>query len=335
MGVPVAVVGATGYTGCELVRILSKHRNVEITSLTALLKKEQPFNLIFPRYQEISLLCENLEVERVAERCELVFLALPHKVSMEIAFRFLTLNKKVIDLSADYRLPPEIYEKYYGVKHTYPEIISRAVYGLSELYREEIKKANLIANPGCYPTSVLLALAPLLEEVEVERIVIDSKTGLTGAGRKSDIHLNFCEVEGSVRAYKVNEHQHIPEIEEQVYRLTGKRKEIVFVPHIVPISRGILSTIYLWLDKAISQKEIIRLYEEFYRLSPFLRISGDYMPQIKDVLFTNICALGIKTEGQRVIIVSVLDNLVKGAAGQAVQNMNIIYGFEETEGLDV
>lgn len=335
MGVPVAVVGATGYTGCELVRILSKHRNVEITSLTALLKKEQPFNLIFPRYQEISLLCENLEVERVAERCELVFLALPHKVSMEIAFRFLTLNKKVIDLSADYRLPPEIYEKYYGVKHTYPEIISRAVYGLSELYREEIKKANLIANPGCYPTSVLLALAPLLEEVEVERIVIDSKTGLTGAGRKSDIHLNFCEVEGSVRAYKVNEHQHIPEIEEQVYRLTGKRKEIVFVPHIVPISRGILSTIYLWLDKAISQKEIIRLYEEFYRLSPFLRISGDYMPQIKDVLFTNICALGIKTEGKRVIIVSVLDNLVKGAAGQAVQNMNIIYGFEETEGLDV
>ena len=329
----VAIVGATGYTGCELARILYRHPGVEITCLTGLLKEAQMFNQLFPQYPEVSLLCEELNVERVAQNCDLVFLALPHTISMEIAFQFLKLGKKVIDLSADYRLPQEVYEKWYKIKHTHPELLEQAVYGLPELYKEKIKKAELIANPGCYPTSVLLALAPLISEKVIQETIVDSKTGVSGAGRKADINLHFSEVQGNIKPYKINAHQHIPEIEQELSKLAGRKIDILFVPHLIPVDRGILSTIYLSLDKQIAQKEIFALYKNFYNQSPFIKLLENFLPQTKDVIFTNYCSLGIKIIGKKAIIISAIDNLVKGAAGQAVQNMNIMFGFKEVEGL--
>ena len=329
----VAIVGATGYTGCELARILYRHPGVEITCLTGLLKEAQMFNQLFPQYPEVSLLCEELNVERVAQNCDLVFLALPHTISMEIAFQFLKLGKKVIDLSADYRLPQEVYEKWYKIKHTHPELLEQAVYGLPELYKEKIKKAELIANPGCYPTSVLLAIAPLISEKVIQEIIVDSKTGVSGAGRKADINLHFSEVQGNIKPYKINAHQHIPEIEQELSKLAGRKIDILFVPHLIPVDRGILSTIYLSLDKQIAQKEIFALYKNFYNQSPFIKLLENFLPQTKDVIFTNYCSLGIKIIGKKAIIISAIDNLVKGAAGQAVQNMNIMFGFKEVEGL--
>lgn len=329
----IGIVGASGYTGCELVRILSKHSQVEINSLTVRLKEPQRFNQLFPQYQDVSLLCENLDIEKVAKKCDLVFLALPHTVSIEIAFQFLKLGTKVIDLSADYRLSQETYEKWYKVKHSHPELLEQAVYGLPELYKEKIKKATLIANPGCYPTSVLLALAPLISEKAVQEIIVDSKTGLSGAGRKADINLHFSEVQGNIKPYKINAHQHIPEIEQELSKLANKEIKIIFVPHLIPVDRGILSTIYLSSDKENSLEEILRLYKNFYKQAPFVKVLEDSFPQTKDVAFTNYCSLGIKVIQKKIVIISAIDNLVKGAAGQAVQNMNIMYGFEETEGL--
>ncbi len=329
----VGIVGATGYTGCELVKILSKHPKAELTSLSALLKKSQRFNQLFPQYQDVSLLCENLDIERVAKKCDIVFLALPHTVSMEIAFQFLKLGKKVIDLSADYRLPQEVYEKWYKIKHSHPELLKQAVYGLPELYKPEIKEASLIANPGCYPTSVLLALVPLINEKLIQEIIVDSKTGVSGTGRKADINLHFSEVSANIKPYKVNVHQHIPEIEQELSKLAGREIEIIFIPHLIPVDRGILSTIYVSLNEEISQKEVSDLYKDFYSQSPFVKLLENSLPQTKDVIFTNYCSLGIKIIAKKAIIISAIDNLVKGAAGQAVQNMNIMFDFEETEGL--
>ncbi|MCK4859072.1 MAG: N-acetyl-gamma-glutamyl-phosphate reductase [Candidatus Omnitrophica bacterium] len=330
-----AIVGATGYTGCELVKILSRHSQVELTSLTAVLEKPQRFNQLFPQYVHVDLICGNLNIEEVAQNCDLVFLALPHTVSLEIASQFLKLGKKVIDLSADYRLPAEIYEKWYKTKHSHPELLKKAVYGLPELYKEKIKEAELIANPGCYPTSVILALAPLFKQgmVKNNSLIIDSKTGVSGAGRKADINLHFSEVIANIKAYKVNSHQHIPEIEQELSKLADKRIDMIFTPHLIPVDRGILSTIYLSLNKEISQKEIFNLYKDFYSQSPFVKILKNFLPQTKDVIFSNYCQLGMKMVKEKIIVISAIDNLVKGAAGQAVQNMNIMCGFEETEGL--
>ena len=330
----IGIVGATGYTGCELVKILNRHPQVEISCLSALLKEAKKFNQIFPRYKNISLFCENLDIGEVAKKCDIIFLALPHTVSLEIAFQFLKLKKRVIDLSADYRLSAETYENWYNVKHSHPELLKRAVYGLPELHREEIKKTVLIANPGCYPTSIILAIAPLGKEKIIKEIIIDSKTGTSGAGRKADINLHFSEVSGNMKAYKINIHQHIPEIEKELTKLTGREIEIIFTPHLIPVDRGILSTVYLSLKKEISAEEILFLYKKFYKLAPFVEILENSFPQTKDVLGTNYCHIGIKTiTPKKVIIVSAIDNLIKGAAGQAVQNMNIMSGFKETEGL--
>jgi len=329
----VGVVGATGYTGCELVKILSRHPKVELASLSALVKEPQRFNQLFPQYPDVSLLCENLDIEKVAKECTLVFLALPHTVSLEIAFQFLKLGKKVIDLSADYRLSQEVYEKWYKVKHSHPDLLEQAVYGLPELYKREIREARLIANPGCYPTSALLALAPLMDKELIQEIIVDSKTGVSGAGRKADINLHFSEVSVNVKPYKVNAHQHIPEIEQELSKLAGREVEIIFVPHLIPVDRGILSTIYLSLNKEISEREVFALFKDFYNQSPFVKLFRNSLPQTKDVIFTNYCALGIRIVAKKAIVISAIDNLVKGAAGQAVQNMNIMFGFEEIEGL--
>ncbi len=333
----VGIIGATGYTGEELVRILSGHPRAKLTSLSAIVDKEEPISKIFPRLKgKIGLICKKPDTERDIDAVDLVFLALPHRVSMEVAPKFLSRGKRVIDLSADYRLPAQIYKIWYGVEHKDDENLKKAVYGLPELYMLQIKKADLIANPGCYPTSVILALAPLLKDgvVETDYIIVDTKSGVTGAGRKGVLSLSFGEVNENMKPYKINEHQHKPEIDKILSSIAGHPIDVVFVPHLMSISRGILSTIYLRLKKKISQDEILSNYMEFYRDKPFVRVMGDGdIPQLRNVFMTNYCDIGIKATEANVVVVSCIDNLGKGAAGQAVQNMNLLCGFNETDGL--
>ncbi len=332
----VGVVGATGYTGEELVKILSRHSDVEITTLSAIVEKEARISQIFPSLSgKCDIVCKNLNMDEVLSSCDLVFLALPHKVSMQFAPKFLKKGKKVIDLSAYYRLPANIYERWYGQEHLDKNNLDKAVYGLPEFYRSDIKKAELIANPGCYPTSIILAAAPLVKEnlVALDDIIADSKSGVTGAGRKAVLALSFSEVDENLKAYKVNLHQHKPEINQELGKLAGKDIDVVFTPHLIPMNRGILSTLYFKLKREIPAGELIKIYNKFYKDEPFVRILADTLPQIRDVVNTNFCDIGLAVTEKRAIVVSCIDNLTKGAAGQAVQNMNIACGFDEKEGL--
>jgi len=335
-----AVVGATGYTGEELIGILSGHPDVEVTSLTAIVEGPVKFSTLFPHFKgKVDLICKSLDVNEVSKVSDLVFLALPHRVSMEVAPKFLEKGKKVIDLSADYRLhDTKTYKRWYGIPHKDEGNLKNAVYGLPEVYRKRIKESNLIANPGCYPTGVILAALPMLKEkaYQPDYIIADSKSGLTGAGRKADINLCFGEVNENLKAYKINEHQHSPEINQELSLVANKKIEVVFVPHLIPVQRGILSTVYLKLKKGVSEKQIIDLYKKSYQKEPFVRVfEKGLLPQVKDVARTNFCDIGIKVDEKKglVIAVSAIDNLQKGASGQAAQNMNIMCGFEEKAGL--
>jgi len=333
----VGVVGATGYAGEEVIKILVNHKDVRIAALSAVIDKEEPISSIFPALKgKIDLICKKPNAEEMAREVDLVFLGLPHKISMEVVPVFMKHKKLIIDLSADYRLAPDVYKIWYGVEHKDKGSLSIAVYGLPELYHDQIKKAKLVANPGCYPTSVILGIAPILKEggLDCDYMIADSKSGVTGAGRKPDLALSFGEVNENLKAYKVNEHQHKPEITKILSEVAGKKIDIIFTPHLIPMNRGILSTIYLKLNKPSNTKAVIDIYKRFYKGKPFVRISDEgKFPQIKDVAFTNYCDIGLKVTGQALIVVSCIDNLTKGAAGQAVQNMNIMCGFNETEGL--
>jgi len=335
----VGVIGATGYTGEEIVRILASHKNVEITVLQAVLEKEVSISKIFPHLAgKVDIICEKPDLKKAKDSADLFFLALPHTVSMLIAPQLLKEGKSVIDLSADYRLDPDSYEKWYKVKHKDVPNIKKAVYGLPELFRDKIKNAKFVANPGCYPTSVILSVAPLLEEglIHPEGIICDSKTGITGAGRKPGWNLDNPGIKDNFKAYKVNKHQHSPEMAQVLKSVSGKDAEIVFVPHLLPIERGILSTVYMRLKKEHGYERVIRVYKEKYKNCPFVRIKPETeFPQLKEVAFTNFFDLGLAADtGKKLVIaVSAIDNLLKGAAGQAVQNMNIMHNFNETEGL--
>jgi len=335
--VKVGVIGATGYTGEEIIKILAKHKGVKITVLQAVVEKEQAISDIFPSFRgEVDLLCGKPDIKKAQELADLLFLALPHKVSMTVAPVLLKKGKRVIDLSADYRLDVAEYEKWYGTKHTDRANINKAVYGLPEFFRDEIKTANLIANPGCYPTGAALAIAPVAKKglIDLNSIIIDAKSGATGAGRKAHVTLSFSEINENMKAYKINEHQHKPEIAMVLGKLAGSMPGLVFVPHLVPMNRGILSTIYMNLRKNLHASEILAAYRAFYKDEPFTRIMKEgELPEIKDVHHTNFCNIGIKVTGKKIIAISCIDNLLKGAAGQAVQNMNIMYGFDEREGL--
>jgi len=335
--IKVGVVGATGYAGEEVIKILIKHKLVKITELSAVIDEEEPISSIFPAFKgKIDIVCRKPNPEAMARGVDLVFLGLPHKVSMELVPIFMKAGKLIIDLSADYRLAPEVYKIWYGVEHKDKANLPVAVYGLPELYRDAIKKAKLIANPGCYPTSVILGIAPTLKEkvIFTDTIIADSKSGVTGAGRKPDLALAFSEVNENLKAYKVNEHQHKPEITKILSEVAGKAVDVVFTPHLIPMNRGILSTIYLKLNKKLDTKAVVDIYKNFYKGKPFVRIADEgKLPQIRDVVFTNYCDIGLKVTGDTLIVVSCIDNLTKGAAGQAVQNMNIMCGFDETEGL--
>ena len=335
--VRIAVIGATGYTGEEIVKILARHKGVKITVLQAVIEKEEPISDIFPHLKgAVDTICTKPDEKKAIKESDVIFLALPHRVSMCFAPRYLKAGKRVIDLSADYRLKSNEYEKWYGVKHTDAGNIEKAVYGLPELFKNRIKKAHLLANPGCYPTGASLAIAPLLQKglINPDTIVIDSKSGATGAGRKAHISLTFSEVNENLKAYKINEHQHKPEINMVLSGIANKKVDVVFVPHLVPLNRGILSTVYMELEKKIDTGKVVELYKYFYSDKAFVRVMDEgTLPALRDVQFTNFCNIGLKVTGNRVIAVSCIDNLLKGAAGQAVQNMNIMCGFEETEGL--
>ncbi len=331
------IVGATGYTGAELVRILLNHPQVKITSLTAKIEKGQPFSKIFPHFKGVfDVQCEVFEnVESIAKKVDLVFLAVPHTVALKFVPEFLAKGIKVIDLSADYRFDSaEIYEEWYGTKHTHSELLKKKVYGLPELYRDKIKKADLIANPGCYPTSVILGASPLVKMGLVSEVLVNSLSGVSGAGRTADLSLIFPEIEGNLKAYKVASHRHQPEMAEQLSKAAGSNIKVIFVPHLVPISRGILTTMYIKLNKPTDRNKIWGKYQETYKNEPFVQLLPEgETPQIKMVRGTNKCQISVIVKDDLAIVITAIDNLIKGASGQAVQNMNLMYGWDETEGL--
>jgi N-acetyl-gamma-glutamyl-phosphate reductase len=341
--IKVGIAGATGYAGIELIRILLGHPEVKITKLAAKMDgKPQKISDIFPSLTgQIDLVCTDLDVNNMAKESDLIFLALPHKVSLKFVPQFIKLGKKVIDLSADFRFDDlKVYEEWYA-SHTEEskKLNPQAVYGLPELYKEKIKKANLIANPGCYPTSIIMAVAPLLDNkvVSTENIIANSLSGATGAGRVPSMVAHYPECNENVKAYSIATHRHTPEIEQELSKLAKKKIKISFTPHLLPMNRGILSTIYLNLAKKIKEEEIIKLYQNFYKKEPFVRVlEKGIFPETRNVYGSNYCDIGIKIDGRtnRVIVVSAIDNLVKGASGQAIQNMNIMYGFKETLGLE-
>lgn len=338
--VKVAIFGASGYTGQELARILLSHPQTELVAVTSRRFAGMPVTEVFPALSGLtSLKYQNVTPKEIAAASDVVFLALPHGVSMDIAPVFIRAGKKVIDLSADYRLRDlATYEKWYA-KHSSAGILKDAVYGIPELYRQEIKKTKLVANPGCYPTSIILGLAPALKNklLDTSTIIADSASGVSGAGREPQTDSLFCEVEGGFKAYKVGKHRHTPEIEQELNSLAGEKFAISFTPHLLPVKRGILSTIYASLKKEITLPELHSLYSSFYAAEKFVRLcpAGSY-PNISSVCGSNYCDIGLALDPRtnRVIIMAAIDNLIKGAAGQAVQNMNIVCGFEEEAGLE-
>ena len=282
---------------------------------------------------------EKLNIDKVAENSDLIFLALPHGKSQKPTAEFLKKGKKVIDLSADYRLRDKsLYKKWYGLEHSYPRLLQRAVYGLPEIYKEEIKKSSLVANPGCYPTGIILGVAPLLAQGlgDGNSIIADAKSGVSGAGRRLDLTYHFSECHENLTAYNVGKHRHTPEIEQELSRISKKKITISFTPHLVPMDRGILSTIYVNLKGKVSLERARNVYKKYYRKAPFVKILPEAtFPEVRNILETNFCEIGLTVDKRtsRMIIITVIDNLVKGASGQAVQNMNLMSGFKETEGL--
>lgn len=337
----VGVIGATGYAGAELVRILCGHPNIELTILTSRQYAGMKFDAVYPSMRGATdLICEELSVDKVCDKADVVFTALPHKLPMKFVPELLMRGKKVIDLSADFRFKDvAIYESFYQ-PHTARNLLEKSVYGLCEVYFDTIKNAVLVGSPGCYPTGVLLPLVPLLKRklIDINTIIADSKSGVSGAGRGVSLTTHFCEVNESFKAYKVAEHRHSPEMEEVLSREAGSVVKISFVPHLVPMTRGILTTIYADPVKKISPEEIQNCWDSFYSGRPFIRICpGNGLPDVLHVRGTNYCDLGFKLDerNNRLILISAIDNLVKGAAGQAVQSMNIMLGLDETAGLSM
>jgi N-acetyl-gamma-glutamyl-phosphate reductase len=334
------IIGITGYTGEELLKLLSKHDDVKVTRIYGRsLSEEMDLKDIYPKFAGLNLKVEPLNIKQIPVNCDIIFLALPHAIAFEIVLHLIDLGVKVIDLSADFRLKSaEVYEKWYKVTHTAKDYIGKAVYGLSELNDKEIKNAFLVANPGCYPTSIILGCAPAIKNgfVDLKGIVIDSKSGISGAGRKSALEY-FKNEHPNFRAYKIaGGHRHIPEIEQELVNLSGEKTIVSFTPHIMPVERGMLSTIYINLRQSVKTYTVIEKYREFYKGRKFVKVlDEDVMTGIKDVVNTNFCEISVKIDerAKRLVIVSVIDNLVKGASGQAVQNMNLMFGLPETAGL--
>lgn len=336
-----AVIGATGYTGAELIRILHSHPEVEITTLTS---RSYAGGAISSTYGNLlgtyDTILEDLSIEEAAQRCDILFLALPHGIASTQVTTQLLGQCRIIDLGADYRLKDvEVYHSWYKSEHGSPELIEKAVYGLCEVYRDQIAKSSLIANPGCYTTCSILSLLPLVREglIDPGSIIIDAKSGITGAGRKASTDLLYCETAESIKAYGVATHRHTPEIEQELSAACGSEVRINFTPHLVPMNRGILVTAYAALKEGVDQRRIEEAYQAAYGKEQFIRLlSSGTFPQTRWVKGSNFCDIGFTVDERtgRVIVGGAIDNLVKGASGQAVQNMNILLGLPESCGLD-
>lgn len=336
----VGIAGASGYTGVELVKLISNHPKAKLCAVTSNSYKGKSLTDIFPSMRGFeNLICEDLDIKSLSQKIDVIFLALPHKVSMQHVPTLLEHNIKVVDLSADYRFTDAAaYESAYQT-HTSKDLLKESVYGLSELYRDRIKASNLVGNPGCYPTSILLPLLPLLKEglIQPAGIISDSKSGVSGAGRSLSLSAHFCEANESFNPYKVGNHRHTPEINEILSLHSQQPVSITFVPHLLPLTRGMMSTIYARATDTASQDKIRKAYDTYYGDKPFVRLLDKGMyPAISHVKGTNCCDIGIHFDetSRQLIMVSAIDNLLKGAAGQAVQNMNIMFGLDDETGLN-
>ncbi len=332
-----SVAGASGYAGGEVVRWLARHPRVDLVHATAFREQGRPLAEVFPNLRGFAGQTFNgTGWRQMAADSDVVFLALPHGAAIEAAAAILEGGARVIDLGADFRLKdPAAYARWYGADHTEKKLLAEAVYGLPERNRREIRSARLVANPGCYPTAAALALLPLVTGGRARGLVIvDAKSGVSGAGRNPSASTHFSEVNENVRPYKLGEHRHGPEME-QTLAAAGAPLPVYFAPHLAPMTRGILATCYVPLADSLSADDAVRLYRDAYRDEPFVRVLERELPQTKATLGSNFCDVAVRVDSERGLAVAVaaIDNLGKGAAGQAVQNMNLMFGFPETEGL--
>lgn len=336
----VSIVGATGYTGGELLKILLNHPKAEVKHVTS---ESSPGARIDEIHTDLrkryDLVLEKFSAKKIAADSDVAFFALPHGVGSKTISEFVGHGKKIIDLSADFRIQDvKTYEQWYKVKHAAPALLKKAVYGLPELYREKIPQANIVANPGCYATTTILALTPLLKHnlVETDSLIVDAKSGVTGAGKKLAAMYHFPEATENFQAYNVANHRHMPEVEQILSAVAKKNVRMTFVPHLVPMNRGILAVAYANLRKKMTTAQVRQCFQEDYGNETFIRLLPEgQWPQTKSVAHSNFCDINVKVDERtnRVIVLAALDNLVKGASGQAVQNMNLLFGLNETEGL--
>jgi len=337
----VGIAGASGYTGFELIRILSSHPEAEVKVITSRAQAGQRIDEVYPAFRRCcDLTFQDTDPDVLAFGTDLVFTALPHQAAMNLVPELLERGLKVVDLSADYRFRDAgVYEAWYQ-PHKTPELLAEAVYGLPELYRDQIRAARLVGNPGCYVTSVILGAAPLLSSklIDPATLIADSKSGVSGAGRGAALGTHFCEVNEGFKAYKVAQHRHMPEIEQELSLIAGEPVRISFTPHLLPMTRGILSTIYAGLNEDVTAEKLDEAYRTFYRDAPFVRVCGcrGELPTTLQVRGSNYCDIGwrIDEHTRRLVVISVIDNLTRGASGQAVCNMNLMSGLPEELGLD-
>lgn len=337
----VGIAGSTGYVGSDLLRILRKHKDVNIKSITSKSYVGKKYDEIYENFRgKIDLECEEQNILEMSKSVDVMFLALPHGISSFEIKEEVLKNTKVIDIGADFRLSDvDIYQEWYNVDHGAKDILKEAVYGLCELNREKIKNSRIVANPGCYPTSTVLSLLPLVKSglIDVNSIIVDAKSGVTGAGRSLNLGTHFTECNESFKAYGIGTHRHTPEIEEQLGSISGEKLNINFTPHLVPMNRGILTTSYCNLKKEVSYDDVKKIYNEVYKDEYFVRLTKEgVFPETKWVKGSNFCDIGFKIDSRtnRIIVVGAIDNMIKGAAGQAVQNMNIMFNLDEKTGLD-
>ncbi|MFZ5969777.1 MAG: N-acetyl-gamma-glutamyl-phosphate reductase [Bacillota bacterium] len=339
--IKVGVIGSTGYAGQQLVWLLNRHRQVHIVFLSSHNNTDMSFSEVYPQYVDfIHNNCIDIHsAEELLPEIDALFIALPHGKAFDITAKALALGVKVIDLGADFRIKhADIYQQWYNVEHTAADLLDSAVYGLPELHRDAIKKADLIANPGCYPTASILALVPLLKEslIDPTSIIIDAKSGVSGAGRSLNLATLYTECNESIKAYGIASHRHTPEIEQELSLIGKQDITLSFTPHLTPMNRGILATCYANVKESMDTEALYKVYQDFYHDEFFVKVVQS-VPETRYVKGTNFCHIGLKADPRtgRVIVVSAIDNLIKGAAGQALQNMNLLFGIDETEGLEL
>ncbi len=336
--IKVGIIGGTGYTGAELLRLLHSHAQAQVIAISSRSEAGQRVDEVFPSMLGQSDLVFSLPDDAILDECDVIFFATPHGVAMENAGAFIEKGIKVIDLGADFRLKDKNeYQQWYGLAHTQDDLLASAVYGLSEINRAQIKNASLIANPGCYPTAIQLGLKPLIENklINVSSIVADCKSGVSGAGRVANQAMLLCEASESFKAYGVAGHRHYPEIKQALSLLAGESAELTFVPHLVPMIRGMQATLYV--DLLDNNKDVQSLFENAYKDEPFVNVlSAGNTPETRSIKGSNFCQISLQKapDSNKLIVISVIDNLVKGASGQAIQNMNIAFGLDENLGLE-